>query len=322
MNKFKLLAAAAALSVSSASFADPMIIQEWSFINEAGFKSFEQTATPPGAVNVPTLSGQSANGGTSILSTGELPDSLCWGDAVTLGGQSCLKINSPVSAATTQSWDEDGLLVDINGGAAQGNAFTADLDDDYTLFFNQGTALRHDNFPITGIFLDKVTIVDGLQLQAVAPAGVTVLAPELEFLVDFWETPNNGIDADGNCPFGPPSGTPGSVNGAGCADIFEVAGFAGGNIIAAGADFIDFAVNFTVGGVDPNVWHTTYQLVTRLSGLEVIGGNLGFATRENGVNVLNAQFAVRAIDAPEPSTIAIFALGLLGLAGMSRRKKA
>ncbi len=316
MKTFKLLAAAAALSVSSASFASPMIIEQWTYVNEAGFSAFTQTAGTPQSVAVPTLSGQSANGGTSILSTGELPDNLCWGDIVNpQQGQSCLGINSPVTEGTTQTWDENGNLVAIPGG----NAFTADFGEDYWDYFNQGTALRHDNFPITGIFLDTVRIVDGLQLSAVAPAGVTVLAPELEFMVDFWETPNAGIDANGTCPFGPASGTPNSINALGCSDIFEVAGFAGGFILNSGLDFIDFAINFTVQGLDNSVWHTNYQLITRLSGLEVVGNNLGFATEERGVNVLNAQFAIRAI--PEPSTIAVFALSLLGLVGFSRKAK-
>ncbi|MCW8107274.1 PEP-CTERM sorting domain-containing protein [Alteromonas ponticola] len=323
MKKLNLIAAATVLTASTSAYADPVLIEQWSFINEAGFSNW---TTVGSGTNSLEASGDSSDGGTSILSTGALPDNLCWGDPVNANNdQSCLSINSPVSNETTQSWDEDGMMVDINGGAPQGNAMTVAIGGDYTTAFKQGTAVRHNNFPITGEMLDTVSIRDGLRLEAVAPEGVVVNAPELEFMVDFWETPNGGLDADGTCPFGPPSRTPGSVNENGCSDIFKIVGFDGAgdlNIVDSGEGFIDFSVKFTVTGVDASEYHRNYELITRLSGLDVTFDDegVGFVTRENGVNILNAQFAVRAIDAPEPSTLAVFAVSLLGLAGFSRRK--
>ncbi|NMH59043.1 THxN family PEP-CTERM protein [Alteromonas ponticola] len=324
MKKLNLIAAATVLTASTSAYADPMIISEWSFVNEAGF--FDWTTRGNGTNSI-SSSGDSSDGGTSILSSGALPDNLCWGDPAggSGGNQSCLSINSPVSNNTTQTWDEDGMMTDLNGGAPQGNVMTVGIDADYTSAFKQGTAVKHDNFPITGEFLDTVSIRDGLKLTAAAPAGVEVLAPELEFMVDFWETPNAGLDADGTCPFGPAAFTAGSVNENGCSDIFNIVGFDGAgdlNIVASGDGFIDFSVKFQVSGVDASMYHRDYELITRLSGLDVTFDNngVGFVTRENGVNILNAQFAVRAIDAPEPSTLAVFAVSLLGLAGFSRRK--
>ncbi|NMH59830.1 THxN family PEP-CTERM protein [Alteromonas ponticola] len=328
MKKLSMIAVATALTASTSAFADPMIIQEWSFINEAGFSSFTATNKPANAVNSPTLSGDSANGGASILAGGSLPDNLCWGDPASGSGgeQSCLSISSPASNNTTQTWDENGVMQDLNGGAPQGNAMTVGIGEDYTSALKQGTALRHDNFPITGQYLDTVTIKDALQLTAVTPSGTVVDAPELSFLVDFWETPNAGLDGDGTCPFGPSAFTADSVNARGCSDLFEIIDFNsnmgnGMKVIGQGADYIDFAVKFKVTGVDASMYHTDYELITRLSGLDVaFDDGRGFATRENGVNILNAQFAIRAVDAPEPSTLAVFAMSLLGLAGFSRRK--
>ncbi|MCW8092649.1 THxN family PEP-CTERM protein [Alteromonas sp. ASW11-130] len=329
MKKANLIAAATAIAASTSTFAEPMLITDWNFKNEAGFSSWTSEGS---GTNPVTASGSSSDFGPSILSTGSLPDNLCWGDPVTPAGQSCLRINSFVDQNTTQTWDEDGNLVDINGGAPQGSAQTVDRGMDYNAAFRQGAALRHDNYPVTGEFLDTVTIRDGIHLQAVTPAGAEVIAPELEFIVDFWETPNVGLDAEGTCPFGPPSGTPDSVNENGCADVFKIIGFADGegtdlNVVDSGPGFVDFSVKFKVGGVDASMWHRDYELITRLSGLDVVfdDGQVGFITRERGVNVLNAQFAnrafvVRAIDAPEPSTLAVFAVSLLGLAGFSRRK--
>ncbi len=327
MKSVKIIAAAIAVSASTSSFAEPLLIQEWSFINEAGFEDFSATNPTAGSVNTPTTSGDSADGGDSILSDGSLPDNLCWGDPV--GGrtaQSCLSINSQVTNETTQTWNADGEWEDLNGGAAQGNVETVAIGGDYSEAFKQGTSLRHDNFPITGQFLDSVIIKDGLRLEATMPEGANVNVPELTFIVDFWETPNRGVDGDGSCPFGPIVGTAGSVNENGCADLFEVIGFDGGTgdltIVGGGLDYIDFSVKFKVTGVDASLYHRDYELITRLSGLEVaFADGIGFATRENGVNILNAQFAIRAIEAPEPATLAIFAASLIGLAGFSRRKQ-
>jgi hypothetical protein len=313
MKTFKLLAAAAALSVSSASFAMPTLITEWDFINEAGWTNWQ----PASEV---TATGASDDGNGSILSTGALATQLCWGSTNLNPSESCLEIDSPITEDTTQVWDENGVLQDINGGAAQGRVQTVAHNGDYTTAFKNGTALRHDNFIIRGTALESVTLVDGLQLTGFYNAGANmtgaVLAPELQFAVDFNETQNNG-GADGICEVGGATGQ--GINLNGCADIFAVLGFAGGNILQVGADFIDFSVDFVVSGVGPGV-HKRYELITRLSGLQTIGGGaFGFITEEQKVNVLNAQFAVRAI--PEPSTIAVFALSLIGLTLVSRRKK-
>ncbi|WP_334013427.1 THxN family PEP-CTERM protein [Alteromonas sp. S167] len=313
MKTFKILVAAAAVSASSASFAMPTLITEWDFFNEAGWINWQ----PSTAI---TASGQSDDGLGSILSTGPLSTDLCWGSPSTSSGQSCLDIDSPKTQNSTQSWDENGIFQDINGGSAQGRVQTVAANTSYESGFKDGTSIRHRNFIITGDSLENVTLVDGLQLQGFYNTNETtgsVLAPELEFSINFNETRNSG-DSTGACPFGPNSGTAGSINENGCADIFTVLGFQGGNILAQGSDFIDFSVDFVVNGLAPDI-HKRYELITRLSGLQTIAGTFGFATEENQVNVLSAQLAVRAI--PEPSTVGVLALGLIGLTLAGRRKK-
>jgi hypothetical protein len=318
MKTFKLLAAAAALSVSSASFAMPTLITEWDFINEAGWMNWDP------ATDVTASAADSDGGNGSILSTGALSTQICWGDPVVVGQQSCLEVDSPITEGTTQVWDENGVYQDVNGGAAQGRVQTVAAFGDYTTAFKNGTALRHDNFKLwadTSTPIESVTLVDGLQLTGFYNMGANntgaVLAPELQFAVDFNETRNDGGN-DGICEDGNAVGVGVNVNG--CADIFSVIGFVGGNIIGGGADFIDFAVEFVVNGVGPGI-HKRYELITRLSGLQTLGGGaFGFLTEEERVNVLNAQFAVRAV--PEPSTLAVFALSLVGLVLVGRRKKA
>lgn len=304
MKKLKLVAAAAALSISSAATAMPNLITEWDFINEAGWTNWLPNAT----VTPGTDMSDAGNG--SILAGGALPTDICWGSPSNIQNQqSCLEVDSPITEAT----------------GAQGPVQTVAAFGDYTTMFRNGTALTHRNFVITGSSLTNVTLVDGLQLVGSYNAGANttgaVLAPELQFAINFQETVNAGTaipnSNEFSCPIGPNVGS--GINTNGCADIFSVIGFTGGNVIASGANFIDFAVDFMVAGVGPNV-HKRYELITRLSGLQTLGGGaFGFVTEENKVNVLNAQFAVRAI--PEPSTIAMFGLSLIGLTLVSRRKK-
>lgn len=315
MKTFKILAAAAAVSMSSASFAMPTLITEWEFVNEAGWTNWQ----PASGV---TATGESDNGMGSILSTGALDTKLCWGQPASTEGQSCLDIDSPKTNNSTQSWDENGVFQDINGGSAQGRVQTVAANTSYESSFKDGTSIRHNNFIISGgNFLENVTLVDGLQLEGFYNTNTStgsVLAPELEFSINFNETKNSG-NSNGICPFGPVSGTVGSINENGCADIFTVLGFQGGSILNQGSDFIDFSVDFVVNGLNPEI-HKRYELITRLSGLQTIGGAFGFATEEEKVNVLSAQFAIRAI--PEPSTIGILALSLVGLTLVGRRRKA
>jgi hypothetical protein len=46
---------------------------------------------------------------------------------------------------------------------------------------------------------------------------------------------------------------------------------------------------------------------------------IGFLTEEDKTNELQAGFAISAARVPEPGTLAIFGLGLLGLASIRRR---
>jgi hypothetical protein len=66
--------------------------------------------------------------------------------------------------------------------------------------------------------------------------------------------------------------------------------------------------------------------VTRLSGLDTVttpdGQRFGFITPEDTLSTLNVQFLVRAnvVGIPEPGSLAIFGMILLGLAGSRKLK--
>lgn len=292
MKKLKVLAAATLLASGTAA-ADPALITSWDYFNEAGWTDYE----PSEAIDA---SGNSDGGAGSILSTGALPTDLCWGQPVPggTGNQSCLLINSP----------------ETNNGVEADRAMTADVGEDYTAFFVQGTSITHENFRLVAgdnNSLETVMLVDGLDLTGYYEGGSTpFLAPELQFNIAFEETFNGG-----GCDLSMP------INANGCADIFTFTDDFGGDVLEVNLEegYIDFSVKFSID-TEEDVW-TDYELITRLSGLQVLNdGRLGFMTMEEAENVLNAQFAIRAVAVPEPSTLGIFALSLVGLGFAARRK--
>ena len=180
---------------------------------------------------------------------------------------------------------------------------TLDTIDESTPFVD-GPTLTHNNNPITGTTLDTATLSSELVIH---PTGVSGLDVIYEFSVDFFETPNDGIHPD---------------------DIFVIQGLD------------SFLFPFTIGS-DPQ----KYVLDFDIEGLENIGNNtaaanylagvgytlptnaVGFITVEGQSNAFATQFrimgkeAYQASTVPEPATMFLFGLGLLGVAGVSRRKK-
>ncbi|MFT5676859.1 MAG: hypothetical protein ACI808_002808, partial [Paraglaciecola sp.] len=102
---------------------------------------------------------------------------------------------------------------------------------------------------------------------------------------------------------------------------------AGGPGITFGPDFIDFTVPMDLTGMVAAGFHTDYSVVTRLSGLDTVmtpdGQRFGFITPEDTLSTLNVQFLVRAnvVGIPEPGSLAIFGMILLGLAGSRKFTK-
>jgi hypothetical protein len=159
----------------------------------------------------------------------------------------------------------------------------------------------HDNrtIPLNSLALDDVLLHLDLDLRARNGTGTTSIAIE-PLRVNFRETPNRGACASGVGQ---------------CADIFS---------LSAAVPFVDGA--FTYGFEFDDQQYFVDLAAEGLGALtsrqcEAAGaddGCVGFITPERELNATQLALRIRS-DVPEPATLGLLGLGLLGVAGWRRR---
>lgn len=169
--------------------------------------------------------------------------------------------------------------------------------------FISGPTLTHNNNPIIGTTLSTATLSSQLVLH---PTGMSGLDVVYNFNIRFFETPNNSSHPN---------------------DIFVIEGLESFLFpFSIDSDPQEYVLDFNIDGLQNIGADTAAVDYLNSVGYTLDADAVGFITLENAANVFDTEFRIMGEEAyqatvPEPTTMLLFGLGLLGLVGVNRKKQ-
>jgi hypothetical protein len=220
---------------------------------------------------------------SELSNGGTLPDgtTLSWGIPAN-GAQSSLVIDPSTVSSQVDTF--------IGGGSIPSTYWADSID------------LTHNNYPIYEPSLVETTLQITVILDPFIPENPALPAQTFTFDIDFTETPNIGAPEE--------------------YDVFALlTGFPNFNFFYDAGDgdgLVEYFVNVfpSTGGVLSGLTEPHASL----AGVPV--GTLGFATPENQSTTLGFSFTISTepFNIPEPASLFLLGIGLIGLAGVTRKK--